>query len=102
MTLVPESDLFDLSGNLTSNEVSRLFRAASARQVSWPGQIDLARVERTDSSALALLLDWQARARSEGRALEFANPPPGLRVLAGLSQVDSLLGWESDSVDNDR
>lgn len=78
-------------------EVPAVYRKSLADRKSGqlPDQIDLAGLERTDSSALALLLEWQSWAREKGRRIEFLNPPESLQILAGLSQTGDLLGWTS-------
>jgi ABC-type transporter Mla MlaB component len=86
-----------LSGKLTMQEVPAVYQKSLADRISGqlPDQIDLADLERTDSSALALLLEWQSWARAKDRQIEFLNPPESLRILAGLSQTGDLLGWTS-------
>ena len=53
--------------------------------------IDLAEVERTDSSGLALLLEWQAIANRQSRQLQILNAPDSLLQLAKLCEADKLL-----------
>ncbi|MFU8831848.1 MAG: STAS domain-containing protein [Wenzhouxiangella sp.] len=86
-----------LSGKLTMQEVPAVYQKSLADRKAGPlpDQVDLAGLERTDSSALALLLEWQSWARAQGQQIEFANPPESLQILAGLSQTGDLLGWTS-------
>ncbi len=86
---------FHLSGDLTAERIARIHRhsLAACRKGDLPDQIDLKAVTRTDSSVLALLLEWETHAQLQGRGIDFVNPPEDLRVLASLSQVDELLGW---------
>ena len=88
----------NLQGALTSDEVPQLF-AQSQRwnTAALPASIDLSAVEKSDSSAIALLLEWQAWAQARGKQIEFLNPPDSLRTIAGLSQVESLLGWSENA-----
>ena len=60
-----------------------------------PGAVDLARTERIDSSGLALLLEWQAQARRNGKTLSFRNPPAGLLRLAALCEASEALGLDA-------
>jgi phospholipid transport system transporter-binding protein len=53
--------------------------------------IDCQGVTASDSAGLAVLLDWLAAARSQGRSLRFAHLPPGLAALARISEVNELL-----------
>ena len=79
-----------LSGDLTVREVPAAWRRLSA---SLPAVVDLANVDRTDSSALALLLECRALAMHRGQEIGFRNPPETLRIIARLTDVDELLGW---------
>ena len=53
---------------------------------------DLGGVKSADSSALALMLAWQRRAREQGRSLKFINVPGNIDALAAVYGVDGLLG----------
>ena len=55
-------------------------------------RIDLGGVTRSNSAGLALMIEWLAAARREGRPLEFVAVPEGLRQLAAVCQVDELIG----------
>ena len=85
-----EAAEFRLDGALTADEVPQVF----AQTLHWktgtlPSRIDLASLNKADSSAVALLLEWQSWATAQGQRIEFLNPPDTLRTIAGLSQVDS-------------
>ena len=82
-----------LAGPLTFETVARLFRALekSAPGEPPPEQIDLAGVTTIDSAGLALLLEWQSRARTAGRELTVRNAPGGLLRLARLCEATDLL-----------
>jgi phospholipid transport system transporter-binding protein len=54
-------------------------------------QFDLSAVTRCDSSAVAVLLEWQRAAQDRGLALTVIAPPAGLVSLATVYGVDSLL-----------
>ncbi len=81
------------TGDLTTKEVP-MWHAKTLNATALPAQIDLSGVERTDSSALAWLLDLQARASKKQLDIKFVHPPKALITLAGLSGVGKLLGWE--------
>ena len=53
--------------------------------------IDLAGVKDSDSSGLALLIEWLSIARAAKRALRYENIPVQLHQLARLSEVEELL-----------
>lgn len=84
---------FSISGPLTASEIPS-WRAQwmDGRQLS--GSIDLSQVTRTDSSALAWLLELKATATDQ--SITFINPPRALLTLADLSGVTALLGWDNE------
>jgi phospholipid transport system transporter-binding protein len=53
--------------------------------------IDLCGVTGSDSSGLALLIEWLSVAKSAQRPLRYENVPAQLHQLALLSEVDPLL-----------
>jgi len=53
--------------------------------------IDLSGVAGSDSSGLALLIEWLSVAKSAERALRYENLPSQLQQLARLSEVEELL-----------
>ena len=91
-----------LSGRLGSAEVSALYRESQGWKASdMPQVVDLAAVSSADSSALALLLDWRARAEQSGRSIRFINIPRSLCIMASLSQIEGLLGWRTMDFESD-
>jgi phospholipid transport system transporter-binding protein len=52
---------------------------------------DLGSVKSADSSAVAVLLAWQRKARKAGLELKYVNLPASLLSLAALYDVDALL-----------
>lgn len=90
---------FRLEGNLDAGDVALIYRQtrAACRAGRLPRRIDLSNLGQTDSSVLALMLEWQAHARGHDSSIEFQSPPENLRVLAGLSQASELLGWPADA-----
>lgn len=93
---IDEHGCVALSGQLTVDEVPQVYRKSLAwREIDeLPTIVDLQSVEATDSSAVALLLEWADWACHAGRRIEFRNPPEALRTIAGLSSIQSLLGWD--------
>lgn len=63
----------------------RLFSQARAMRV------DLGGVSKADSAGLALLIEWMREARRRHQNVHFEHIPDGLRVIAELSDVESLL-----------
>jgi len=62
-------------------------RTSSARNL----EVDCAGIAHSDSAGLAVLLDWMAVMKKEGRPLRFVNLPPGLLALASISGVEEML-----------
>ena len=58
---------------------------------SGSAEINLSRLERFDSAAVAALLEWQRAAQSAGLSLRIAGVPAGLQSLANLYGVAELL-----------
>ncbi|HEY7871206.1 MAG TPA: STAS domain-containing protein [Rudaea sp.] len=56
-------------------------------------KVDLGALDGGDSATLAVLIAWSATARRAGTTLHYLGVPPGLRNLAKLCEVDSLLGF---------
>ena len=100
MTRLPEvaPDRLCLQGDLTAGEVASCHYQSLVwhRTGKLPAVVDLGAVTRIDSSALALLLEWQSWARARGATVEFCNPPAALRTFASLSAASDLLGWAED------
>lgn len=94
-----DQQAFILEGDLDASDVASIFRRTrpACRAGRMPRQIDLSRLGQTDSSTLALLLEWQSQAHAHDFVVEFQSPPKSLRVLASLSQASELLGWETDT-----
>ncbi|MEE4304283.1 MAG: STAS domain-containing protein [Wenzhouxiangella sp.] len=90
-----DKDIVRLEGILAAHEVAELERRYSDRfdSANPPAAVDLADVESGDSSALALLLEWQSRAAQK---IRFEKPPESLRVIARLTGVAPLLGWANE------
>ncbi len=69
------------------NEGLQALRTASGSDL----EIDCAGITRSDSAGLAVMLDWMAIMRREGRPLHFTNLPPGLLAVARISGVEEML-----------
>ena len=54
-------------------------------------ELDLQKVESTDSAGLALLVEWAGWARREKRHIVFRHLPAQAHALARISEVDKLL-----------
>lgn len=75
-------------GMANAAEIAALGLAAIER---GDGRFDLSAVARCDSSAVAVLLEWQRAARVRGLTLEVNGVPPAIASLAEVYGVGSLL-----------
>jgi phospholipid transport system transporter-binding protein len=84
---------FALSGDLVFETVPALLIPGDAAFAAIArADVDLAGVGRVDSAGLALLLEWSVAARAAGRELGYRQAPAALVTLAGISEVEGLLG----------
>jgi phospholipid transport system transporter-binding protein len=75
-------------GMANAAQIADLGRAAIA---GGDADFDLSAIGRCDSSAVAVLLEWQRVATARGLALRVRGAPAGLISLATVYGVDSLL-----------
>lgn len=89
---------WQLSGSLTLSDVPACYGASRSwyQSTGLPEAIDLSEIDETDSSTLALLLEWQSWAERDGCELQFLNPPRALVDYAALTDADALLGWSDN------
>ena len=81
-----------MSGSLHFTTVSALLALGTqAIETDRAAVIDLAGVTGSDSSGLALLIEWLSVAKGSGRTLRYDNIPSQLHQLARLSEVEELL-----------
>ena len=88
------SGKIEVRGALTFGTARRA-RAAAAALVAVRGgpalMVDCSAVSASDSAGLAVLLDWLALAKRQGRAVRFMNLPAPIQAVAHISEVESLL-----------
>jgi phospholipid transport system transporter-binding protein len=81
-----------VDGVLHFTTVTALLRSGSEAIANGRAAIiDLAGVKDSDSSGLALLIEWLSIARAERKSLRYENIPVQLHQLARLSDVEELL-----------
>lgn len=66
-------------------------RAGREAVIAGETEIDLSRLQRFDSAALAALLDWRRLASERGRPLHILHLPDGLASIARVYGVAHLL-----------
>lgn len=88
---------YRLEGDLNLHSVAELARSATPL-FSAPGaagprlELDLAGVTQSSSAAVALMLDWVARARAAGGSLRIENWPEAMMRIARFSNLAELFG----------
>lgn len=93
-----DSGVIRIKGDLTVDEVPEVHGTSLAwKEDGLPAEIELSAVDQSDSSAVALLLEWAEWAERAGQQITFRNPTDSMRTIAGLSDVEALLGWEEES-----
>ena len=81
-----------VEGSLDFATVAHLLQQGSAAiDAGRAAVIDLGGVTGSDSSGLALLIEWLSVAKQSAHALRFENMPAQLHQLARLSEVEELL-----------
>lgn len=87
-----KENILSLHGTLTLDNVASTWRESRTLLHEGINAVDLSDVTRVDSAGLALLLEWQARAKAREQSLQFMNAPDDLVRLANLSEATGLLG----------
>jgi phospholipid transport system transporter-binding protein len=86
-----EGERSRLVGSLDFSTVTGLLsRGAAAIDAGQAAVIDLSGVTGSDSSGLALLIEWLSYAKNARRSLRYENMPAQLHQLASLSDVEEL------------
>lgn len=86
-----QGEVLLLDGAVTIGTVPDLVDAISEHLTQGVKQVDLSRVTEVDSSAVALLLEWQRQAAGRGATLGWTGVPAALQNLANLYGVQELL-----------
>jgi phospholipid transport system transporter-binding protein len=87
-------DRYGVRGPLTFATARRALDAglgalAAARGASI--EMDCGEVSASDSAGLAVLIEWLAWARRNGRELHFANVPEAICAVARICEIEGLL-----------
>lgn len=82
---------FVVTGVLDATTVGAVLKRSALLLGDYPTlQIDLAGVTQSDSSGLALLLEWLRLARLKRQQISFQNIPHQIDALARISEVEEL------------
>jgi phospholipid transport system transporter-binding protein len=89
---VPDGERARVNGVLHFTTVTDLLHSGSEAIANGRAAvIDLSGVKDSDSSGLALLIEWLSIATAAGKSLRYENIPAQLHQLARLSDVEELL-----------
>lgn len=86
-----------IHGDLSFDSVPGLWgelQALISQQADF--DLELARVKRSDSAGLALLVECQRLAGETGRKLRFFNIPDQMLAIARVSGLDEILPLQRD------
>lgn len=86
-----------LSGNLDFDTVGAVVGHPGARlEAGDDVRVDLARLARTDSAGLALMVEWLREAQACNAGIRFENVPPQLHALARVCGLENILPLGGD------
>lgn len=81
-----------IKGEITFNTVKTLWQQSKKKFPQSPDiTIDLSQVTHSDSSGLALLIEWLRLAQTKQQKLKFNNLPPQLKNIAKLAKFTNIL-----------
>jgi phospholipid transport system transporter-binding protein len=92
------SERYGVSGVLDAVTTPKLLEDSASKFTAQSGveiYVDLAGVSESDSSGLALVIEWLRLARQRGQRMRFANLPKQLLALARISEVEELIQPEA-------
>ena len=90
---------FRVSGSLDATSVVGVLKESSSRFAAAKAvEVDLGGVTESDSSGLALLLEWLRLSRIAEQVIRFHNLPPQISALARISEVEDLFAANGDVV----
>jgi ABC-type transporter Mla MlaB component len=90
-----DGDVLLVDGPMTLGTVPGLLEQGGALLAEGVRRIDLGGATEVDSSAVALALELQRRAKDAGGEITLEKVPEAMRNLARLYGVSSLLGIEA-------
>lgn len=85
---------YEVSGSLTFATARSALAsgiAAFSAATGNPIEVDFAAVGAADSAGLAVLIEWLAWGRRNGRELRYSRVPEAICAIARISEVESLL-----------
>lgn len=92
MTNANSTYTYEVTGDITHERATQVFEAIDMTVID-PDDIvvNLARVEESDSAALAVMLEWANQAYKNQKTISFINVPGQLMRLIELTHLDKIL-----------
>lgn len=90
LSVRPEGARLALSGPLTFATVPQVVRTLDGIPPRLPVVVDLSGAGEADSSALALFIEIDRRARAGGAGVTFENVPEAIRRIAAVYELESV------------
>jgi len=83
---------FELRGDVSFQTAEDILRSSEKLFAGIANvDVDLSAVEQTDSSGLALLLEWMSRAAGAEAEIRFSNIPEKIQAIAVTAEISELL-----------
>lgn len=76
--------MYKLTGEFSQHTARAVEAAGSSMIAQGQFSFDLSGLERIDSAAVAVMIEWQRQADKQNRAMEFHDAPSGLLSLIQL------------------
>jgi phospholipid transport system transporter-binding protein len=94
---VGKNGRLEIHGDVSFDSVPVLWNQCRARFSEHNElDIDLSRVERSDSAGLALLVECLRQAHESGKTIRFFNIPAQMLAIARVSSLDQVLPLQRD------
>ena len=83
---------FELRGDVSFQTAEDILRSSEKLFAGMASiDVNLSAVEQTDSSGLALLLEWISRAAGAQMEIQFSNIPEKIQAIAVTADISELL-----------
>ena len=96
LSVRPEGARLALTGPLTFATVPQIVRTLDGIPPRLPVVVDLAGAGEADSSALALFVEIDRRARTRGGSVTFEHVPEAIRRIAAVYELETIFSADAD------
>ena len=89
---IVDDETLAIQGDLDFQSVTTLWESVLKLSTGHPQlKIDLANVQRSDSSGIALLVEWLRLAQAAHQEIRFINTPKQMRAIIRVVELEQLL-----------